>query len=117
MRWARRPPSLLTGIAFNALPNLTEAPKEQADIAWLVYDLDRDRKTNRLVLKSSTVFTSFSDSLRAMTHVETTDGGGFISDLQQNLDGKLSGATASALVNVELPHEAKVGLETLQEVG
>src|SRR5271157_1813657 len=67
---------------FNALPSMTELPKEEANIAWLIYDLHRDKKTNRLILKKGrTVYTSFSASLRPTARSEAADLGGFVSDL------------------------------------
>lgn len=56
-------------LLFNTLPKLTEVPKHEADIAWLVYGLDYDKKTNRYLLeRKNAVYTAFDESFDQITH-------------------------------------------------
>jgi hypothetical protein len=54
---------------FNTLPRLTEVPKHKADIAWLVYGLDYNKKTNRYSLeRRKAVYTAFDAAFEQITH-------------------------------------------------
>ena len=54
---------------FESLPPLNEVPKRKADIAWLVYGLGFNKKTNRYSLeRKKVVYTAFDASLRQITH-------------------------------------------------
>ena len=65
--WKKKSAVALTKGFFDTLPALSEVPENEAELAWLVYDLKHDNVTNvfRLV-KNRTVFTSFEESLLAI---------------------------------------------------
>jgi hypothetical protein len=69
---------------FETIPVLPEASPEDADIAWLVYDLDQDRLSKRYQLMHvHTVYTEFD---RALTTIATSAAGSidrFLSVLQE----------------------------------
>ena len=53
---------------FDALPTLTEVPKNEADIAWLIYGLRHNKKTNCYKLeRKKIVYTAFDASLDRIT--------------------------------------------------
>jgi hypothetical protein len=53
---------------FDTLPKLTEVPKHEADIAWLVYGLDHNKKTNRYSLeRKKIVYTAFDSTFDQIT--------------------------------------------------
>ena len=71
--------------------------REQADLAWLVYDLQRDAQTNRYALRQhQVVYTKFEPALLKITTAEPGDVKGFIHLLQSKLDEKLDGNAPDA---------------------
>jgi len=90
--WNKRQAVALQKSFFETLPKLKEAPQAKADIAWLLYDLKLDKKSNRFKLtQNRIVYTEFQSALEQIT---TTDPGkieDFIDVLQQKLDEKLEG--------------------------
>jgi hypothetical protein len=75
---------------YDTLPALDEVDASSADVAWLIYGLERDDVSNSYQLKlHRTVYTLFKPSLDQITtpqpgHVET-----FLMHLQDKLDEKL----------------------------
>ena len=94
--WRKKTAVALDNGFFNTLPKLQEVPKEKAEIAWLVYDLDHDQKGNRYSLvKKKTVYTEFDTSLDQITRSDAGDVSDFIAVLQEKLDEKLNGNAPS----------------------
>lgn len=90
--WGKKTAVALDQGFFNTLPKLQEAPKEQAEIAWLIYDLNHNKETNRYVLeRKKAVYTKFTSALDQITHSEPGDVSDFIALLQGKLDEKLNG--------------------------
>ncbi len=90
-RWKKKTAVVLDRGFFDSLPHLQEVAKEEADIAWLVYDLLEDRAAGRFRLTlMQSVYTRFSDSLAQITLSEAGDVDEFVSVLQGKLDDKLS---------------------------
>ena len=71
--WNKKTAVALNKGFFETLPELEQVAKAQADVAWLVYDLVRDKTQNVFVLtRLKTVYTRFNESLeksRAQTPV------------------------------------------------
>ncbi len=75
---------------FNTLPDLKEVEKEEAEIAWLVYDLNKIRNSQRYSLEKTTVvYTRFADSLNAITQPKVGNLSQFMGLLQSKVDEKL----------------------------
>ena len=93
--WNKKSAVALDRGFFNSLPKLSEVPKSKAEVAWLVYDLDYNRKTNRYSLqRKKVVYTEFEDALNMITRSYAGEVTEFISILQDKLDEKLNGGTA-----------------------
>ena len=99
--WNRKQAVAVHSAFFDTLPELPEVPKEQADIAWLIYELIHDDDQNRYNLTPvRTVYTQFKPSLDKITLSEAPPIEGFLLSLQTKLDAKLEGATAAELSDV-----------------
>jgi hypothetical protein len=74
---------------YNTLPTLPETSRENASLAWLVYDLKYDNQNNayKLVLEK-TVYTLFHPALEKVTNPEPGEISTFIDILQDKLDEK-----------------------------
>jgi hypothetical protein len=93
--WKKKSAVALDQGFFNTLPKLTEVPKHEAEIAWLIYDLDHDNKTNRYSLeRKKIVYTSFDMSLNQITRSDAGEVKDFMAHLQEKLDDKLGNETA-----------------------
>jgi hypothetical protein len=93
--WRKRSAVALDQGFFDTLPKLKEVPKSKAEIAWLVYDLDHDKRKNRYSLvRKKIVYTGFDDALNQITRSDAGNVEDFISLLQEKLDEKLNGGTA-----------------------
>lgn len=90
--WKKKTAVALDAGFFSTLPKLKEVPKQRAEIAWLVYDLDLNKARNFYELKrKQTIYTEFNESLEQITKSEPGDVKNFISVLQEKLDEKLNG--------------------------
>jgi hypothetical protein len=77
---------------YNTLPKLTEVAPEQADIAWMIYDLKRDTERDIYHLSyDRTAYTQFEAALTRITTAEAGPVNSFIEYLQEKLDEKLDG--------------------------
>ena len=75
---------------FSSLPALPETNLEEADIAWLIYELVLDPIRNRYDLTHSrVVYTAFTPALETITTAEAGSIHDFIQTLQHKLDEKL----------------------------
>lgn len=87
--WQRKTAVALNKSFFNTLPPLPTVDKADAEIAWLVYDLqlakDGDTERYRLI-KIDEVFTKFEPALLSITTSVPGDIGDFIQLLQEKLD-------------------------------
>lgn len=88
--WGKKTAVALSRGFFDSLPALKEAPKDKAEIAWLVYDVALDSNANRFTLtRGKTAYTQFDASLRQITRSEAGDVREFINLLQEKVDEKL----------------------------
>ncbi len=93
--WSKKTAVALDQGFFDTLPKLTEVPKHKAEMAWLIYDLDRDAQTNRYLLeRKKIVYTKFDDSLNQITRSDAGEVNDFMVHLQEKLDDKLNNETA-----------------------
>lgn len=88
--WRKKTAVALDRCFFDTLPKLEEVAPSEAEIAWLVYDLELDTEKNRYQLtRHRSVFTKFSESLKKITIPIPGRVSDFVSVLQQKLDEKL----------------------------
>lgn len=103
--WNKKQAVALQKSFFETLPELPRTTKEQADIAWFLYDLIFDESLNRYQLTLvETVFTEFEPALLKITTPQPGNITGFINLLQDKLDEHLDGnapdaPTLSDLIN------------------
>lgn len=85
--WGKKQCVVIQESFYNTLPVLPEVPKEQADIAWFLYNLVLDSQDNvyRLVLVR-VVYTEFSKALSIVTTPQVGDVNDFVDLLQLKLD-------------------------------
>lgn len=89
-KWGKKMAVVVDKGFFSTLPTLPETTTNEADIAWLVYDLIHEPSQNRYNLKSyQSVFTAFTPALETITTAEAGPVEDFIDLLQQKLDEKL----------------------------
>jgi hypothetical protein len=88
--WGKKQVVALHKAFYEELPSLPEVPKEEGDMAWLLYDLVLDDQLARYrLIHHRTVHTKFE---AALTEISTPSVGPieeFVSKLQAKLDGKL----------------------------
>jgi hypothetical protein len=90
--WGKKQAVALQTSFFRTLPKLKEVPKEEADIAWLLYDLELDKHGTRFRLtQERIVYTEFESALVQITTAKPGKVEDFIEVLQQKLDEKLEG--------------------------
>lgn len=87
---------------FNTLPKMAQVRRTNADLAWMIYDLQHDKKLNiyRLVC-GQIVYTQFHPALLKLTNAEAGPVDKFVERLQTKLSQKLENAPdAPALADI-----------------
>ena len=92
--WRKKTAVALNKGFFATLPNLEQVPKSDADIAWLIYDLEmikeKGQKSGRYSLKKvDEIFTKFEPALLSITTPSPGKIEDFIKLLQEKLDEQL----------------------------
>jgi hypothetical protein len=88
--WGKKQAIALHSGFFETLPSLTEVSPDNADMAWLVYDLILDSAQQRYHLTlSKTIYTLFKPALDKITTPEPGPIETFMGHLQNKLDEKL----------------------------
>jgi len=92
--WNKKQAVAVDNNFFNTLPHMDEVDQSQAEMAWLIYDLQHNQQQNRYqMVRFKTVYTRFSDALDKITTAEPGDIQSFIDQLQEKLDDKLEGGS------------------------
>ena len=89
--WGKKQCVVLQKSFFDTLPPLPQTAKENADIAWFLYDLQynaKDRR-NHLVL-AEVVYTEFHAALQQVIYTKPGDMPAFLALLQGKLDERIS---------------------------
>ncbi len=100
--WKKKMAVALDESFFETLPKLEAVKKEEADMAWLVYDLKQSGKRLKLT-RSRIVYTKFSEALEAITRPEIGDAAEFLKVLQAKLDEKLDNGSAPETTTIQMP--------------
>ena len=88
--WQKKQAIVIQKQFFDTLPKLPETKKENADLAWLLYDLELDKRTKRFKLsQKEIVYTEFESALNRIVTPEPGEINDFIELLQHKLDQKL----------------------------
>jgi hypothetical protein len=98
--WGKKTAVVVHRGFFEQLPSLDTVIEREADIAWLIYDLKRDKTTDTYQLHlSDTLYTKFETALSRITMPETGDVNDFMKTLEKRIrSGKLFGAPPSSPV-------------------
>ena len=95
-QWNKKQAVAVQTAFFNTLPALSHVPPEEADLAWLLYDLIFDEQTQAYVLtQNRIVYTKYQETLLKITSPEAGDMISFIATLQKVVDSKLGTGQAS----------------------
>lgn len=90
--WKKKQTVALQKSFFETLPKLPEVKKQDADIAWFLYDLIFNRETKRYALTLvDTIYTKFEEALLKIITPEPGSLEDFIETLQNKLDEHLNG--------------------------
>lgn len=75
---------------FDTLPLMQEVIRDEAELAWFIYELTRDDDQNvNKLCRSQVVYTKFTPAMLRLTTAEAGTLGDFIGHLQGKLDEKL----------------------------
>lgn len=85
--WGKKQCVVIQKSFFETLPSLPQVSKEQADIAWFLYDLDYSKTDNQnhLVLKDI-IYTEFKAALDKVIYTNPGKMSDFVNQLQGKLD-------------------------------
>ncbi|MGH2503702.1 MAG: NotI family restriction endonuclease, partial [Ktedonobacterales bacterium] len=90
--WGKKQAVAVDRHFFATLPHLDEVSREEAELAWLIYDLQRDAQSNRYhQTLMRTVYTRFKPTLDRITVAEPGEVSEFIGHIQTRLSEKLDG--------------------------
>jgi hypothetical protein len=90
--WHKKSAVALNKAFFDTLPKLSTVPKERADIAWLIYDLQLTTVNGQQkykLTKIDEIFTEFESALLSITTPVPGNMADFIKLLQERLDEQL----------------------------
>ncbi len=90
--WDKKSAVALNTGFFNTLPHMKEVDEHDADIAWLIYDLEHNAELDRYsITRKAIVYTSFHEALNEITLPRPGIEADFLKVLQNKLDKKLDG--------------------------
>jgi len=88
--WGKKLAVVVDKSFFSTLPALPGIHSDEADIAWLIYDMVREPSQNRYLLTScQPVFTTYTSALETIMSAEAGPVEEFIEHLQHKLDEKM----------------------------
>lgn len=88
--WRKKQTVALHRNFYKTLPDLPQVSEKEADIAWLIYDLELKAEQNCYqLIRCGTVYTKFAPSLQSITTPKAGLVDHFVSILQTKLDEKL----------------------------
>lgn len=97
-QWQKKQAVAVQKAFFETLPVLQPVPREQSDLAWLIYDLVLTADESKYELTHvETVYTNYQDSVEKFIFLEADDIKKFTEKLQTALDSKLEGRSTSEI--------------------
>lgn len=89
--WKKKQAVAIHKSFYATLPELPEVSREEADIAWLLYDLKKNEEDNRFeMVRHRTIYTAFDHALLKITKAPAGKITDFVKLLQTKLDEQLS---------------------------
>ncbi len=102
--WNKKMAVALDSGFFKTLPELKEVNRDEAEIAWIVYDLVLCADSSRYKLqRTKVVYTKFQDSLNAITQSKAGEVENFIKLLQEKIDEKLESPPQNKMLENPFP--------------
>ncbi|MBF0293794.1 MAG: hypothetical protein HQL96_01280 [Magnetococcales bacterium] len=99
--WKKKQAVALHKSFYATLPALPEVNPSEADIAWFLYSLEYDYKTNNFNLtRYKTIYTAFEPALLKITTAPAGPIEEFIAHLQDRLDDRLTPPDAPTLQDI-----------------
>ena len=99
--WKKKSVVALDKSFFDTLPHLKEVPKADAEIAWLVYDLQLVGESGQerfKLVKIDEVFTEFESALLSLTTPIPGKLTDFVTLLQEKLDEQLESPPTNKII-------------------
>jgi hypothetical protein len=101
--WRKKIAVALNRSLFGTLPTLKQVPKSEADIAWLIYDLqlvqENGQEPGKFSLKKvGEIFTQFEPALLSITTPSPGNVEEFLKLLQEKLDERLESAPVNRTI-------------------
>jgi len=94
-RWGKKQAVAVDRAFFETLPLLPSVPREQASLAWFIYDLVLDSASKRFHLThTETVYTAFETALARINVAEPPLLDEFMTQLQKRFDAAQAGGNA-----------------------
>lgn len=85
-RWQKKLAVVLDQSFFNTLPKLPEVPQPEAEMVWLIYNLELEKSKKTLQLNQvARIYTKFQDALNAIIQPPASDLNKFIAMLRAKL--------------------------------
>ena len=99
--WGKKSAVALNKAFFSTLPTLPEVSKEEADIAWLIYDLRAPTATSTQfeLIRDRVVYTRFGAALDQITRSRPGQIEEFLGHLQSKVDEKLETAPVNRVID------------------
>ncbi len=95
--WGKKTAVALSRSFFETLPKLPTVKKQDADIAWMIYELVEEDSRFQLVL-GEVVYTQFQPSLLKITSPRPGKLEDFLTSLQEKLDKQLNNPPDNSLI-------------------
>ena len=87
--WGKKQAVALQKSFYKTLPEMPTVSEDRADIAWLVYDLEKDNNNSYNLVHCETVYTEFTPAMNKITKPTPGEIGDFMELLQGKLDEQL----------------------------
>lgn len=100
--WQKKQAVAIQRSFYETLPRLPETNIEQAEIAWLLYDMKMVNGGFEIVLDKA-IYTEFFPALNRLTTAEAGELQGFVDHLQVRLDKQNGGSPPDAPILTDIP--------------
>ena len=97
-QWGKKQAIAVQTAFYDTLPPITEVAKDEADVAWLLYDLVLAAdEMNYILTHSRTVYTTFENVSKDFIYPQADDIKKFTGALQKAVSAKLNGQSTAGL--------------------
>lgn len=97
--WHKKQAVVLDSHFFDTLPELEIVPPEEAEMAWLIYNLVLTDENVYAMARDRTVYTKFTTAMEKITKTQAGSVEDFVNTLQAKLDRQLSDGQQNLLID------------------